>query len=117
MGLISTHLKKEYAFYRENRVRVVHSGDLTRLPARLQREIETVARDTADFDGIQVNLAINYGGRDEIVRSVNRWLHNSRGDADLDADALRQHLDLPDFPEPDLLIRTGGSICGASPII
>ena len=108
MGLIATHLKKEYDFYRENRVRVVHSGDLTPLPARLQREIETVAKDTAGFDGIQVNLAINYGGRDEIVRSVNRWLHNGRGRTDLDADALGQHLDLPDFPEPDLLIRTGG---------
>ena len=108
MGLIATHLKKEYDFYRENRVRVVHSGDLTRLPAKLRREIETVAGDTARHDGIQVNLAINYGGRDEIVRSVNRWLHNGRGDTNLDADALRQHLDLPDFPEPDLVIRTGG---------
>jgi undecaprenyl diphosphate synthase len=108
MGLIATHLKKEYDFYRENEVRVMHSGDLGRLPANLQREIATVTKDTAHFDGIRVNLAINYGGRDEIVRSVNRWLSNGRGESNLDIESLRQHLDLPDFPEPDLLIRTGG---------
>jgi undecaprenyl diphosphate synthase len=108
MGLITSHLRKEYDFYRENKVRVVHSGNLERLPPNLQRELAAVMKDTEDFDGIQVNLAINYGGRDEIVRSVNRWLHNGRGDSDLDANTLRQHLDLPAFPEPDLLIRTGG---------
>jgi undecaprenyl diphosphate synthase len=108
MGLIATHLKKEYDFYRENGVRVMHSGDLGRLPAKLQREIVAVTKDTAGFNGIRVNLAINYGGRDEIVRSVNRWLNNGRGESHLDCDALREHLDLPDFPEPDLVIRTGG---------
>ena len=108
MGLILKHLRKEYDFYRENRVRVLHSGDPTRLPKNLQREIENATNDTREFDGIQVNLAINYGGRDEIVRSVNRWLNNGRGDSEFDTDALRQHLDLPHFPEPDLVIRTGG---------
>lgn len=108
MGLISYHLRNEYDFYRENQVKVVHSGDLSRLPASVRREIDAVTRDTADHDGIQVNLAINYGGRDEIVRSVNRWLHNGRGTADFDDESLKNHLDLPDFPEPDLIIRTGG---------
>jgi len=108
MGLITSHLRKEYDFYRENRVRVMHSGDLNGLPSDLQREIENVRKDTEAFDGIQVNLAINYGGRDEIIRSVNRWLHNGRGTSELNAESLRRHLDLPGFPEPDLLIRTGG---------
>lgn len=108
MNLIATHLRKEYDFYRENRVRVVHSGELSRLPRKLQAEIETVTRDTAAYDGIQVNLAINYGGRDEIVRSVNRWLHNGHSGQGIDATELSRHLDLPEFPEPDVLIRTGG---------
>ena len=108
MGLITAHLRKEYDFYRENRVRVLHSGDLGRLPASLQEEICVVTRDTAAYDGITVNLAINYGGRDEIVRSVNRWLHNGRAGGDLSAEILGSHLDLPELPEPDLLVRTGG---------
>lgn len=108
MGLITSHLRKEYDFYRENGVRVLHSGNLSGLPESLQNEIEAVTRDTAPHNEITLNLAINYGGRDEIVRSVNRWLHNGRGTSDLNADALRAHLDLPELPEPDLLIRTGG---------
>jgi undecaprenyl diphosphate synthase len=108
MGLISTHLKKEYDFYRENEVRVLHSGDLTRLPENLQAEIAAVTRDTAEFGGIQVNLAINYGGRDEITRSVNRWLTSEGRDEKLTPERLSQLLDQPQLPEPDLLIRTGG---------
>jgi undecaprenyl diphosphate synthase len=108
MGLIATHLRKEYDFYRENAVRVLHSGDITRLPAELQREIASVTRDTRDHDGIQVNLAINYGGRDEVIRAANRWLGNGGRTGELTQEALRRHLDQPDLPEPDLLIRTGG---------
>jgi undecaprenyl diphosphate synthase len=108
MSLLTSHLRKEYDFYRENQVRVLHSGDLTRLPLKLQKEIKSVTRDTESFRGMQVNLAINYGGRDEIVRSVNRWLRNGRGDTGISAQALRAHLDLPHVPEPDLVIRTGG---------
>ena len=108
MGLIATHLRKEYDFYRENAVRVLHSGDITRLPAELQREIASVTRDTRDHDGIQVNLAINYGGRDEMIRAANRWLGNGGRTGELTQEALRRHLDQPDLPEPDLLIRTGG---------
>ena len=74
MFLICTHLRKEYDFYRENQIHVVHSGDLGRLPEDVRREIDTVTRDTAGFGGLTVNLAINYGGRDEIVRAVNRLL-------------------------------------------
>ena len=108
MGLITAHLRKEYDFYRENRVRVLHSGDIAGLPANLQNEIRLVTRDTAQHDAIKVNLAINYGGRDEIVRSVNRWLRNGRGSDDLNAEELCRHLDLPGIPEPDLVVRTGG---------
>ncbi|MFP4114800.1 MAG: polyprenyl diphosphate synthase [Spirochaetota bacterium] len=110
MSLITTHLRKEYDFYRENEVRVLHSGDLAGLPAGLQHEIHSVTEDTARFSRIKVNLAINYGGRDEIIRAVNRWLHNGRDTEDLSAKALCEHLDLPELPEPDMLIRTGGEL-------
>ncbi|MFW5685771.1 MAG: undecaprenyl diphosphate synthase family protein, partial [Spirochaetota bacterium] len=50
------------------------------------------------------------GGRDEIIRAVNRWLHNGRDTEDLSAKALCEHLDVPELPEPDMLIRTGGEL-------
>ena len=112
MRLIGQNLKKEYDFYRKNNVRVVHSGDLAEVPAIVKKELEDVTRDTANFDGLMVNLAINYGGRDEIVRSVNRWLHRNNGqtsrDEEFTEEVLRNHLDRPEIPDPDMIIRTGG---------
>ena len=112
MKLIAQNLKKEYDFYRDNRIRVVHSGNLDMLPPIVQKEIQDVTQDTARFDRLVVNLAINYGGRDEIVRSVNRWLHSHNGNlsqtVELSEGALHDFLDRPDIPDPDLIIRTGG---------
>ncbi len=110
MNLINLHLKKEMDFYRKNRIRVVHSGDSSALPLSVRQEIDSVIQSTSDFSGTSVNLAINYGGRDEIVRSVNRWLDNreSMGNPQLTEAAISENLDCPDFPDPDLIIRTAG---------
>jgi len=105
MGLIGLYLKKEYDFYRHNRIRILHSGDLDRLPREIVREIEDVTRDTAGFDGLAVNLTINYGGRDEIIRAFRRRLANGSSDP-LTEESFRQYLDHPELPDPDLIIRT-----------
>jgi undecaprenyl diphosphate synthase len=117
MGLLARHLRSEYGFYQEHNVRVWHVGCLSGLPVEVQREIERVTTATADNTAITVNLAINYGGRDEIVRAVNRWVDardalgageaGGAGDHICEAE-LRSHLDLGEAPDPDLLIRTGG---------
>ncbi|MBN1686739.1 MAG: di-trans,poly-cis-decaprenylcistransferase [Spirochaetales bacterium] len=106
MRLIAQFLKKEYDFYRENRIRVTHSGDIARLPRFVQKEIRDAVRDTAEYGGTVINLAINYGGRDEIVRAAKRWLESGGGE--LDQDSMRNYLDHPEIPDPDLIIRTGG---------
>ena len=111
MVLLRTHLRKELDFYRANGVRVIASGDAERLPADVAREVVRVEAATASFTGLTVNLAINYGGRDEIVRAVNRWLsarQNGHACGPLSLADLEQHLDRPDLPPPDLIIRTGG---------
>lgn len=108
MKLISQHLKREMDFYRANKIRVVHSGDLSGLPEFVQNEIISVVESTAMFTGTAVNLAINYGGRDEIVRAVNRWLVKRADDSMLTEEILAAGLDSPDFPDPDLIVRTAG---------
>jgi undecaprenyl diphosphate synthase len=110
MRLIKKHLKKEYDFYRRNRVRVVHCGDLAGLPPDVVGEIEKVTSDTARFEGLTANLAINYGGRNEIVRAVNRLLAENQGLQGVSEEDIRRHLDHPGIPDPDLIIRTGGEI-------
>lgn len=106
MLLIKSHLKKEYRFYQENRIRVVHSGCLDRVPPSVAREIRKVSTDTAHFTRMTVNLAIDYGGRDEILRAVNRALSEGTR-AEVSEQDLRCHLDHPEIPDPDLIIRTG----------
>ena len=109
MFLIRSHLAKEFDFYRKNRIRILHAGDLAGLPADVVREIQSAMADTAGFDGLTVVLAINYGGRDEIVRAVRRAA--AAGDvAGITEETLRSYLDLPGVPDPDLVIRTGAEL-------
>jgi undecaprenyl diphosphate synthase len=105
MGLVSKYLLSEFDFYRENRVRIMHSGDISGLPPEVAKAIKKAVEDTAEFDGITVNLAVNYGGRDEIIRAVKSLLSS---DACLDEKSIRECLDTPHIPDPDLVIRTGG---------
>jgi undecaprenyl diphosphate synthase len=106
MFLIKHHLRREYKFYRDNEIRVVHSGLAERIPPDVARELDRVVRDTAHFGRMTVNLAIDYGGRDEVVRAVNRLLANGAPGRITEED-IRSRLDHPEIPDPDLVIRTG----------
>ncbi len=107
MNLIHTHLVKELLFYKENQIRVKMIGNLGGLPKLIQNDIKEAMADTADFTGLTLTLAINYGGRDEILRGVKKLLASSR-DAELNEKTLAESFDFPELPDLDLLIRTGG---------
>ena len=112
MRLITQHLSKEYDFYREKGIRVVHSGDIAGLPDYVRQEIVGVTKDTGNFTSLTLNLAINYGGRSEIIRSVRRFLEseNGREASDLTEEAVSANLDIPELPDPDLIIRSAGEM-------
>jgi undecaprenyl diphosphate synthase len=134
MGLVKQYLRKELDFYRENRIRLRHAGDPAGLPPDIAAEIQAVCGETKDFDGLQVVLALNYGGRDEIVRAVNRALSEAAaaenaenagtgtaaesgrnagtgGNAVVLTEAdIARYLDNPDLPDPDLIIRSAGEM-------
>jgi undecaprenyl diphosphate synthase len=110
MSLVGTNLRKEFPFYEENNIKVLHSGDLGGLPETVQNEFTAVERDTDGFTGTRVNLAMNYGGRDEILRAFARLAASedfTPGEKP-DPELLARYLDRPDFPDLDLVIRTGG---------
>jgi undecaprenyl diphosphate synthase len=109
MFLIRQYLKKEYDFYRANGIRIVHSGDVSRLPEDIRRDLESVIQDTAAFKGLTLNLAINYGGKDEILRAATKLNEKARS-GDITEEAFRACLDHPEMPDPDLIIRSGGDI-------
>jgi len=114
MGLVKQYLRAEFDFYRENKIRIRHAGDITGLPEDIQKELEDSIAGTAGFNKMQVILAINYGGRNEIVRAFRRFAAASLG-ADGTADFsklcendVQAFLDNPDVPDPDLIIRSAG---------
>jgi undecaprenyl diphosphate synthase len=108
MRLVAVHLRKEWDFYYQNHVRVTSSGYIEGLPAYVQKELRFIEEKTAHFDGTTVNIAINYGGRDEIIRAVNKLNANRQNGNAIDEQALSGYIDRPDLPDPDLIIRTGG---------
>lgn len=110
MTLIRKHLSSELDFYRKNKLRVVHSGRREGLPTEILAEIDSVTRDTAAFPGMLVNLAINYGGRDEIIRAFKKLTESETATSptSISEEALRSLMDQPEIPDPDLIIRTGG---------
>ncbi len=107
MGLIKKHLAAELDFYRANGIRVVHSGNPDGLPPDVLAEIRRVEADTKSFERLTVILAINYGGRDEIVRAARRLA--ARGEA-LTEKGITANLDHPEIPDPDLVLRPGGEM-------
>jgi undecaprenyl diphosphate synthase len=118
MGLVKQYLKAELDFYRENRIRIRHAGDPGGLPPDIARELAEACEDTRSFEGLQVILALNYGGRDAIVRAVGRWFDSlaklehepleKRIQEKITEEGIRSCLDNPDIPDPDLIIRTAG---------
>jgi len=92
-------------FYRENSIRIRHAGNREGLPADILQDLDEACAATGGFSGLQVILALNYGGRDEIVRAVKKLINS---DVSATAENLSQYMDNPDIPDPDLIIRTAG---------
>ncbi|MBD5410797.1 MAG: di-trans,poly-cis-decaprenylcistransferase [Treponema sp.] len=110
MGLIKVHLRGEFDFYKQNGIRIQHIGDLDGLPKDVQLEIVNATKETAHFTGTTVVLAINYGGRNEIVRGVKKMLQDAVDANDITEEKLQHSFDIPNLPDVDLLIRTGGEM-------
>jgi len=105
MGLFSGKLYGEIASYNSMGVRVVTTGDLSPLPEGAKEAISRTVKDTEKNSGIVVQLAVNYGGHDEIVRAVKRA--NDAG-VEVTKENLRSFFDNPWIPPVDLIVRTAG---------
>lgn len=107
--LLRFYLRREIPKLMRNNIRLCAIGRLDGLPAPVRDELQSAAEETAGNTGLCVNLAINYGGRAEIVDAVNAIL--KRGDVtEIDEQALAAELYTAHVPDPDLLIRTSGEM-------
>lgn len=99
------HYKEEL---KKNNVRVIFIGRREGVPGKLREAMENLEKETANNKGLTLNLALNYGGRDEILRAIQRVAEKDENFSSLNEEKFRLFLDTRDQPDPDLLIRTGG---------
>ena len=104
MGLLSIYLDKCRKDLIKKEVRVQMLGDKSALDGGLRRRIEALENDTKHFKRT-LNIAINYGGRDEIVHACNKLISEGR---EITKESISTALYTGDCPEPDLIIRTAG---------
>lgn len=90
----------------ENKVRVVILGELDRFPLDIARNARELVGDTKDYTAMTVNIALNYGGRSEILRAVSQILAD--GKKSIDIELFSNYLYTKGQPDPDFIIRTGG---------
>ncbi len=107
MELLYTYLTGKFvAKLIKNNVKLNFLGDITRLPKKVQEEIKNVVEKTKKYGDFELNIAVNYGARDEIVRAVNKIL--TLGISRIEAEDFENYLDTKNIPDPELLIRTAG---------
>ena len=110
MRLLMLYLQKEVADMNANGVRLQIIGDTTRFDARLQDLIKQAHAVTANNTTIVLTVAVNYGGRWDMLQAAKAWqaANPNRPISELDEQGLQAHLCMSGQPDPDLLIRTGG---------
>jgi undecaprenyl diphosphate synthase len=112
MSLFVEALRREVAELHRNNVRLRFVGALEQLSDGLRKKIAESERKTAGNTGLNLNIAVAYGGRWDIVKAVRSLASKSAAgeihSSDIDEDVFASELQLAGIPDPDLLIRTGG---------
>ncbi len=113
--LLQIHIRRELPNLLRNDIRLAVIGRIDALPAPAREELAAAVRATSGGRGLQVNLALNYGGRHELVDACNAILEEARrsgslGSLMVDESEISAHLYTAGIPDPDLLIRTSGEL-------
>ena len=119
MQLLREYLKKEMPLLQKNEIRMRFLGRIDELPGAVQKDVRDAMEKTAGNKGMVLCVALNYGGRAEIVDAMNAvlWEHavlkdqnGSSGPSPITEEHLSRHLYTEGLPDPDLLIRTSGEM-------
>ena len=112
MKLLESYLKNCIKTADKNNMRVRVIGDTTKLSEKFQNQIKELESASAHNDGLNLQIAINYGSRDEITRAVRALVEDVKKGKlmpeEVDETCIEKYLDTHDIPDPDLLIRTSG---------
>jgi undecaprenyl diphosphate synthase len=108
MRLLLEYLRDELSELNEKNVRIKTLGDMSRLPKEVAAEVARATFATKDNTGLTVNMAINYGARQEIVGAVKRAVSEAVDTGEIDEQYVSSLLYTAGQPDPDLMIRTSG---------
>jgi undecaprenyl diphosphate synthase len=112
MSILKRYLEAELPRMQKNDIRLVSIGDRERLPEAVRTSLERAISETSNNIKLTLNLALSYGGRDELVRAAKKisylCLQGELDPAMISDVTIAENLDTAGMPDPDLLIRTGG---------
>lgn len=104
MDIYTSYLRHEWRSMQRDGVRLLHSGRTERLPSTLQEILAQAIDGTKDGTNFTLHLAIDYGGRDEVVRALSRMPKSEA----VTEESIRGHLDHPELQDIDIILRTSG---------
>ncbi|MCL5669878.1 MAG: isoprenyl transferase, partial [Acidobacteria bacterium] len=115
MSLLREYLKREIPELNKHNIRFGAIGRISSLPPSVQKDLRTTIEKTRKNSGLRLTLALNYGGRAELIDAVRDLVTRLEKSGALDVDAitedeLNRHLYTHGLPDPDLLIRTSGEM-------
>ena len=112
MGLLKKYLLEAIRDMQKNHVKICFFGDLSALSPELQELAAEASKESEVYTDSQVNMCINYGSRDEMVRAMKKMAADRDAGkfsaADISEETFGEYLDTAGIPDPDLLIRTSG---------
>lgn len=112
MKLLRNYMKNCVKTAEKNHMRVRIIGDTSKLDADIQESICKLEESSKNQDGLNFQIAINYGSRDEMLRGMKKMLKDYKEEkfslAELDEQKFESYLDTAEIPSPDLMIRTSG---------
>lgn len=112
MNLLVTYLRNEIDELHKNNVKLTAVGDFEKLPEACVKELHSAMDKTKDNTGVHLNLALNYGGRNDIREAVveiaKEYKEGKMSLEDITEERIKKHLSTGEIPDPDLVIRTSG---------
>lgn len=112
MKLLNSYLKNCIKTAAKNNMRVRVIGDITGLDPAMQKQIEELEEASKQNDGLNFQIALNYGSRDEMIRAMKKMVEDHDAGrlpvSEINEESFTRYLDTHDIPDPDLLIRTSG---------
>ncbi len=110
LGILETVIDRELNELKKEGVRICHVGRLEAMPKKVREKVLNSLELTHDNDRLILNIAWNYGGRDEIVYAIQQIIKAGLAPEEVTEEVVSRHLFTKGCPDPDLIIRTSGEI-------